>query len=367
LNKPTRFKENDMKAAVTTGVKREIVIEDIPVPKVTPNSLLLKTKFCSICGTDLEYLDGTLSYRKGGALHEGAILGHEFSAEVVEVGERVTGLSVGDRVTTNNVGSVCGECYYCRRWMYNLCLGKGNERAIYTEITAGGYGNRRGAMAEYFLRPAHFLLKLPDHVSYEEAALVEPINVGVGAVEASGIRPGDSTVLIGAGKIGLGAMMCAKAAGASPVIMIDIHQHRLDKALEMGADVVLNAKEDDVIDEVVKLTEAGPDTVLICVRDGRVLNQSIDMVRRGGKIVVVGQIPPTEVNPGYWIVKQLRIEAVLRRSPMIKALNLIAHGQVDVKPMISEIVPLDREYCRVIEALARIFHENFRKIIYILI
>ncbi len=330
-----------MKAAVTTGVKREIVIEDIPVPKVTPGSLLLKTKYCSICGTDLEYLDGTLGYRKGGALHEGAILGHEFAAEVVEIGDGVTGWSVGDRVTTNNIPGFCGECYYCQRRMFDMCLGKGNARAIYTEIPSGGYGNRRGAMVEYFKRPARALLKLPDHVSYEEAALVEPINVGVGAIEASGIKPGDSAALIGAGKIGLGAMMCAKAAGASPVIMIDIHQDRLDKALEMGADAVFNAKEVDVIDEVVKLTEAGPDTVLICVRDGKVLNQSIDMVRRGGKIVVVGQIPPTEVNPGYWIVKQLRIEAVLGRSPMIKALNLIAHGQVDVKPMISEIVPID--------------------------
>ena len=331
-----------MKAAVTTGVKREIVIEDIPVPKVTPGSLLLKTKFCSICGTDLEYLDGTLEYRKGGALHKGAILGHEFSAEVVEIGEGVTGWSLGDRVTTNNArASSCGECYYCRRRMYDLCLGKGNARAIYTEISKSGYGSRNGAMAEYFRRPANAVLKLPDHVSYEEAALVEPINVGVGAVEASGIKPGDTAVLIGAGKIGLGAMMCMKAAGASPVIMIDIHQKRLEKALQMGADVVLNAKEVDVIDEVVKLTEAGPDTVLICVRDGKVLNQSVDMVRRGGKIVVVGQIPPMEVNPGYWIVKQLRIEAVLGKSPMITALNLIAHGQVDVKPMISEIIPLD--------------------------
>jgi threonine dehydrogenase-like Zn-dependent dehydrogenase len=109
----------------------------------------------------------------------------------------------------------------------------------------------------------------------------------------------------------------------------------------MGADAVLNAKEVDVIDEVVKLTEAGPDTVLVCVRDGKVLNQSVDMVRRGGKIVLVGQVPPTEVNPGYWLVKQLQIEAVLSKAPMITALNLIAHGQVDVKPMISEIIPLD--------------------------
>ena len=330
-----------MKAAVTTGIKREIVVEDIPIPKVTPDSLLLKTKFCSICGTDLEYLDGTLEYRKGGALHEGAILGHEFSAEVVEIGKDVSGWSIGDRVTTSGIRAQCGEWYYCRRRLYHMCLGKGNDRAIYTEILPGGYGNRNGAMVEYFLRPARGVLKLPDSVSFEEAALAEPLNVGVGAVKASEIEPGDTAVIIGAGKIGLSAMMCAKAAGAFPVMMIDMHQNRLDKDLEMGADMALNAEEVDVVAEVVRLTDAGPDTVLICSRDGKVLNQSIDMVRRGGKIVVVGQIPPMEVNPGYWIVKQLRIEAILGRSPMITSLNLIAQKQIDVKPMISEIIPLD--------------------------
>jgi (R,R)-butanediol dehydrogenase/meso-butanediol dehydrogenase/diacetyl reductase len=330
-----------MKAAVTTGKRREVIVKDVPMPKVRPGTLLLKTKYCSICGTDLEYLDGTLEYRKGGDLHEGGILGHEFSAEVIEIGEGVTGWAVGDRATTGGVRALCGQCYYCLNRMYHMCLGKENARAIYTEVMPGGYGNALGAMAEYFLRPAGNLLKLPDNVSDEEGALVEPLSVGVGGVKASEIEPGSTAVVIGAGKIGLGAMMCAKAAGASPVIIVDIHRSRLDKALEMGADVVLNAKESDVIHEVVRLTEAGPDTVIICARDAQVLNEAIDMVRRGGKVVIVGQVPPTEVNPGYWIVKQLKIEAVLGRTPMITALNLIKNRQVNVKPMISEIVPLD--------------------------
>jgi (R,R)-butanediol dehydrogenase/meso-butanediol dehydrogenase/diacetyl reductase len=330
-----------MKAAVTTGRKREIIVEDISLPQVQPGTLLLKTKYCSICGTDLEYLDNTLSYRKGGALHAGAILGHEFCAEVVEVGEGVEGWSVGDRATTSGFRMLCGECYYCRRRLFHLCLGKENVRAIYTEVTPGGYGHRFGALAEYFLRPPHQLLKLPDSVADEEAALVEPLSVGVGGVKASGIGPGDTAVVIGAGKIGLGAMAVTKVAGASLAISSDLHQHRLDKALEMGADVVLNPKEVEVIPEVFKLTEAGPDVVIICVRDGQVFNQAVDMVRRGGKIVIVGQIPPTEVNPGMWIAKQLRLEAVLGRTPMITSLNLIARKQVDVKPMISEIIPLN--------------------------
>ncbi len=329
-----------MKAAVTTGIKKEIVIEEIPTPSVRPGMLLLKTKCCSICGTDLEYLDGSLAYRPGGALHAGAILGHEFCAEVTEVGEDVEGWSVGDRATFSGFRPSCNECYFCRRRLYHLCHGKENERGIYTETTPDGYGGRHGALAEYILRPPSGLLKLPDGVSDEEAALIEPLNVAVGSVQVAEIEPGDTAVIIGAGKIGLGTLMVAKAAGASPVIVVDVHKNRLDKALEMGADMVLNAKDGDIIPEIVRITTAGPDVVFICVRDGEVFGEAIDMVRRGGKIVVAGQIPPTEVNPGLWIPKQLKIAAVFRQTPMIIALNLIARNQVDVKPMISEVIPL---------------------------
>ncbi|MDD5082363.1 MAG: zinc-binding dehydrogenase [Dehalococcoidales bacterium] len=327
-----------MKAAVSTCVKRQVVVQEVPKPVVQPGTLLLKTRCCSICGTDLEYLDGTLEYRKGGELRAGAILGHEFCAEVVEIGKGVEGWAIGDRVTTGGPGAPCMDCYFCRRRLYHMCLGKEHVRGIYSEVSP--FAKQFGALAEYFVRPPHALLRLPDSVSDEEGALVEPLSVGVGGVAASEIEPGDTAVVIGAGKIGLGAMMVAKVAGAAPVIMIDVFKHRLDKALEMGADIVLNAREVDVISEVVKITEAGPDVILICVRDGKVLNESIEMVRRGGKIMVVGQVPPTEVNPGLWIPKQLRFEGVLRKTPIIDSLNLIVNKRVDVKPMISEKIPL---------------------------
>jgi len=330
-----------MKAAVTTGRIREIAVEEVPTPSLRPGMLLLRVKCCSVCGTDLEYLDNSLAYRPGGSLHAGAILGHEFCAEVAEVGEGVREWSVGDRATIGGARSGCGECYFCRRRLHHLCLGKANERGIYTEVTPGGYGSRFGALAEYVLRAPGSLMKLPESVSDGEGALVEPLNVGVSAVKAAEIEPGDSAVIIGAGKIGLGAMLVAKTAGASPIVVVDIHKNRLDKALEMGADAILNAEEVDVVPEIVKITEAGPDVVLICVRDGMVFLEAIDMVRRGGKIVVVGQIPPTEVHPGLWIPKQLRIEGVFAQSPMINSLNLMARKQVDVKPMITETLPLD--------------------------
>ena len=332
-----------MKAAVTTGKKREIVVKEVAKPVVQPGTILLKVKCCSICGTDLEYLDNSLSYRKGGALRAGAILGHEYCAEVVEVGDGVEGWSIGDRATMARALG-CGECYFCRRYMPTLCLGKGNERAIYTELTSEGYGSSQGALAEYIRRRPESLLKIPDGVSDEEAALVEPLNVGACGVMTSEISVGDTAAIIGAGKIGLATMLTAKAAGAAPVIVTDIHNRRLKQAGEMGADITINAAQVDVVAEAVKATEAGPDVVFICVRDGNVFLQAIDMVRRGGKIVILGQIPPVEVNPGYWLVKSLRIEAVFSGQllSMTDSLNLIARKQVDVKPMVSEVLPLDQ-------------------------
>ncbi len=331
-----------MKAVVLTGEKKGIIVKDIPKPQVQPGTLLLKTKYCSICGTDLEYLDGSFEWRgAAGKLYTGAILGHEFCAEVAEIGEGVEGWSIGDRVTKGGVQIPCGQCYYCRRRLYHLCLG-GSPRAVFNNKTIpGGMGIKSGAMAEYFVIPPTSVQKVPGNVTDEEAALVEPLASGVSAPTDAGLRPGDSVAIIGAGKIGLGSLLCAKVAGASPVIVIDMIKSRLDKALEMGADVVINAKEVDVISEVVKLTGAGPDAVLICAREGAVLNQSVDMVRRGGIIVLVGFVPLTKVNPGMWVWKNLRFIGIYKFSPLSIPINLMAHKRVNVKPLISEIIPLE--------------------------
>lgn len=329
-----------MKAVVTTGEKRGIVVKDIPKPQVQPGTLLLKTIYCSICGGDLEYLDGKFEYVKMGELHAGAILGHEFYAEVAEIGEGVKEWSIGDRVAPDEKLIPCGQCYFCRHRLYRFCTMGGSPRTLPYDNIPGGYGNKSGAMTEYFIRSSTSVQKVPDSVSDEEAALVEPLFTGLGSVEAAGLRPEESAVVIGAGRIGLGAMLCAKAAGAAPIIVIDVVKSRLDKALEMGADAVLNANEVDVVSKVVKLTEAGSDAVLICVRDGKVLNQAVDMARNGGIIVIAGFMEPMEVNPSFWILKQIRFVAIMGGS-INTSMRLIAHKQVNVKPLISEIMPLE--------------------------
>ena len=333
-----------MKAAVTTGGKREIIVKDIPKPQIQPGTLLLKTRYCAICGTDLEYVNGSLEFLpKGcGELHAGAILGHEYCAEVAEVGEGVKGWFVGDRVTRGGIRGNCGQCWYCQRRLPRLCLGPAGVRSVYgAELQPGGYGNNSGAMAEYFIRTPASVQKVPDSVSDEEATLVEPLRTSIGSVKVAGIGPGDSVVIIGAGRIGLGALLCTKLAGAAPVIVIDVLKPRLDKALEMGADAVVNAKEVDTVSEVVRLTEAGPDAILICVRAGGVLNQAIDMARRGGTIVLAGFVPPTEINPVIFLLKNLRLIGELGTSPLTLSMRLVANKQVNVKPLISAIMPLE--------------------------
>ena len=334
-----------MKAAVTTGEERKIIVKDVPKPQVRPGTLLLKTKCNSICGTDLEYVAGSLSkiLPKGcGKLQAGAILGHEFCAEVVELGEGVEGWSVGDRATRGGVRGSCGQCWFCLNRLPWLCLGVAGLRTAYgAELVPGGYGGRNGAMAEYFIWPAKGAQKVPDSVSDEEAALVEPLRTSIGIVRSAEVTLGDSVVITGAGKIGLGALLCAKIAGATPVTVIDVVKSRLDKALEMGADVVINANEADVISKVAKLTEVGPDKILICSRAGKVLNQSVDMVRRGGTIVLGGFVPPTELNPVIWVLKNLRLVGELGSAPLSLSMHLIASKRVNVKPLISAIMPLE--------------------------
>lgn len=336
-----------MKAAVATGKNREAIVKEVPTPQVQPGTLLLKTKYASICGGDLEWLDrqsGDLEFLK---LYEGARFGHEYCAEVAAVGEGVTGWSVGDRAVPGYPSMCCGQCYFCRNGLGHLCVG-GSPRDIFPtpDQLPGGYGAFIGALAEYFVMLPYMVQKVPDSVSDEEATLIDPLAPCVAIVTQAGVRLGSSVVIVGAGRLGLISVMLAKASGATTVIAIDLIKSRLDKALEVGADVALNANEVDVVSEVVKLTEAGPDAVLICTRGGQVLEQAVDMVRRGGIVVIGGGMPPMEVDPLLWLLKRVRVEGSQGGSVIDPigattiSMQLLANKRVNVRPIISEIMPL---------------------------
>jgi L-iditol 2-dehydrogenase len=328
-----------MKAAVITG-RRRFEIRELPAPETQPGTLLIKVKRCAICGTDLEYADHPAwdaVNSENQVRPPEAVLGHEWVGEVVDVGKGVEGWSVGDRCV--DMKGSCNQCYWCRRGLHHLCLG-GRTRG--TPFEGGGWATMNGAMAEYVLRLARDRLKVPDSVSNEEAALTEPLNVGLSAVYESGIRAADSVAILGAGHIGQLAMLGAKAAGAAPVIITDRIQSRLDIALELGADYALNVDEGNVYEQILDITEAGADAVFICVRSADVLRQSTIAVRREGTIAIVGFPEPVALDPIYWLTKHLRI---IGCDPMGRyngeAMRLMQYKQVNCKPLVSEVMPLE--------------------------
>jgi len=303
-----------MRACVATGEKGRIECREVPTPSVEPGTLLLKTRCALICGSDLEYLDGI-----HGEIVTGEIRGHEFVAEVVEVGEGVRGWEVGDRAVPIS------------------------------------YKSNYGCWADYFVCPPVGVQKVPDHVPDEEAVFVEPLHTGFGSVEAAELKPGRTVAIIGVGKIGLLTLMSAKVVGAAPVIAIDIDQSRLDKALEVGAHDALNGNDGDLISRVKDLTIGnpkfpatnGPHVVIACARGGNVLDQALGMVRQGGKVMLAGFMPPVEFDSGTVLTKQLTLSGMLagrygenRRNGRI-ALRMLAYKQLDPKPLLSGTMPFE--------------------------
>jgi L-iditol 2-dehydrogenase len=343
-----------MKAAVVQG-KGRVEIEDIPKPEVGPGLLLLRVLYCSICGSDVERLYSPAWDMAGPAqlaLMKGAILGHEYVAAVEAVGQGVTGWKVGDRALDVHVS--CGNCFYCRRGMSELCLGGRVRGYPYDGTPSPVPGpSRWGAMTEYLLRTARTRLKVPATVSDEEAAFTEPLATGVTAALNAGIKLGDSVVVIGVGHIGLMVLAAAKAAGAAPLIAIDKRQDRLDVARQMGANIVINADKTDPIKEVVNITEAGPDIAFLCASFSApgILEQAFDMVRYHGRVVIVGSTAPALLNTGKWETKEVRVEGTVHMGEaMVPALKLLEYQRVNLKPTITEIIPL-QETQRAFESL----------------
>ena len=349
-----------MKACVATGEPRRVVCKEVPTPQPAPGMLLLKTRYTCICGSDLEYLDGSFDLIGKGVKHVGAIIGHRAAAELgidhvdpENMPDEICGIRPSE-LRGIRPGSIPGHEFVAEV----AAVGQGitgwsvSDRAVpgYTisdppqpAVQSFGYETYK-AWAEYMLVSPYAVQKVPEHVSDEEAALVEPLNTGIGSVIASGLKPGRSGVIIGAGKIGLLALMSARVYGASPLIIVDVVPSRLEKALELGADAVVNAREVDVVLEVARLTGDGAGAVIICSRDGDVLNQAVEMSGRGATIVLAGFVPPVEINPMLWTQKQLKIVGVVGgpagcENVSVLSLHLISQKQIDPRPLISEVVP----------------------------
>jgi len=315
-----------MKAAILYG-PYDIRIQEMPEPKISSRDVLVKVSVCGICGSDLHAYKG---------LHPDFVIpiipGHEFSGVVKEVGEDVKKIKPGDRVVVEPL-KVCNECYFCQRGEYNRCL---NLKVI------GAQTN--GALSEYVAVNEKFVYKMPNNMSFEIGAMVEPTAVAIHAVRRVS-RVGDIVLVLGAGTIGLLTAQVAKEMGASKVIITDVLDWKLDVAKKLGIDYTVNVREEDLEDIIREVTgNIGVDTSFEAVGLEETLNQALTYTRKGGNIVVIGVFERSPKN--FKIMNIVNNELTIYGSLIYawdyeKAIDFISTGRVKVEPLISKKVPLD--------------------------
>jgi len=311
-----------MKIAPGAG---NVALGEVPEPHAAPGQVKIKVIAAGICGTDIHIMKD--EFRSWPPV----VLGHEIAGEIMEVGEGVTGLEPGLRVTTETYFTTCGVCRYCRSGQNNLCL---NRRSIGSGVN-GGFTN-------YVVVPARNIHALPDNIDFEAGALTEPLACVVHAVTSTpSVVPGDVAVIAGPGAIGLLAMQVVKAAGAT-VIMLGTNRDakRLELARTLGADHTINVQETDPMKLIAELTEGGfgADVVYECSGAGVAAAQLLTLVRRRGRYVQIGLFG----KPVAWDLDQLCYKELVATgsnasvpSAWIRAIQLMREGKVQTKPLIS--------------------------------
>lgn len=320
-----------MKAAVMEGIgKMGYTQRPIPTPK--DNEVLVKLEYVGICGSDMHY------YETGAigdyVVKPPFVLGHEPGGTVVEVGSSVKHLKVGDRVALEP-GRTCGHCEFCRQGKYNLC----------PDVVFFATPPVDGVFQEYVAHEAALCFKLPDNVSTLEGALIEPLAVGFHAANQGGAHAGQTAVVMGAGCIGLVSMMALKAEGVSRVYVVDIMQKRLDKALELGADGVINGRDEDAAEAVRRFTGgAGCDLVIETAGTEATTRQAIHMAKKGASLVLVGYSKTGEMTLPMSLAldKELTFKTVFRyRHIYPMAIDAVAAGKVNLKGIVTHIFDFD--------------------------
>jgi len=319
-----------MKALVLEDVK-QFEYKDVPEPEIAPDEVLLQVKATGICGSDIHGMDGS-----SGRRIPPIIMGHESSGVIAKIGDAVTEWQVGDRVTFDST-IYCGECHFCKRGEINLC---DNRRVV--GVSCGDY-RQHGAFAEYLAIPARILYRIPDNLSFVQAAFVEPVSIAVHAVERTPIALNDTAVVVGTGLIGLLVIQVLKQSGCGRIIGIDIDDDRLAMAREFGADVTFNSTDEAIIDKVLAETNGrGADISFEVVGITPTLQLAIYSLRKGGSLTLVGNIAPFAELPMQNVVTR---EITLYGSCNSQgeypvSLDLLSQGKINIEPLITDVAPL---------------------------
>ena len=306
-----------MKALVLKAKEHLTYKIDYPEPtSLKDREVLIKVKYCGICGSDLE------AYQHGKVLMP-IILGHEFAGDIVKLGPGVEGWAIGDRVTAYP-SQFCGKCFYCQQGQENLCKNIINGLGI----------TINGALAEYVKIPANYICKLPKELSYQEGAVVEPLSVGYHGVNLSGIQPADTAVVLGAGTIGLSTIQALKLRGIKEIYVIEPNAFNRNIALQLGAKEIIRPN---------RLNKIGPDFVFDCAGFPVTYKKDINIVRNGGTVVLLGiHFELTPISFLQLITKEVNLKGSFGYTfqEFKTIIKLLLQGKIHPESMITKIVPL---------------------------
>jgi L-iditol 2-dehydrogenase len=319
-----------MRALLLESV-RELRLHYLPKPDIGTHDLLIRVKACGICGSDVHGYDGSTGRRI-----PPVVMGHEAAGIVEEKGSAVERFQVGDRVTFDSTVS-CGRCPFCRRGEVNLC-----EKREVLGVSCADY-RRDGAFAEFVSVPEHIVYNLPPELSFEHAALIEAVSIVVHAAKLTGIQPGDSAVVVGAGMIGLLAVQAFRVYGCARVLAVDLDEKRLALARQMGAEKTFLATDPDLIPSLRHVTDDGLDIAIEVVGLQKSVTTAIESVRRGGTVTLIGNLAPKVEIPLQTVVtRQLRLlGSCASAGEYGECIALMEQGVIRVDPLISAVAPLN--------------------------
>lgn len=314
---------------------RKLQLVDLPVPSPADNEVLIQVAACGICGSDVHGFDGSTGRRI-----PPLVMGHEAAGVIVGVGNAVRTFTIGERVTFDSTIS-CGSCRFCKKGDVNLC----DSREV-LGVSCGDY-RRDGAFAEYVAVPARIVYRLPDPLSFTDAAMIEAVSVALHAVGLTAPEKGSSALVVGAGMIGLLILQSLRVAGCSNIFVTDIDAGRLELAKKLGATETIEAgaaaTSDQVTAQVRELTGGhGVDNVLEAVGTAATVRTAIASAKKNATVTLVGNLAPEVPLPLQIVVtRQLRLQgSCASAGEYPQAIELMASKKIDVSPMLSAVAPL---------------------------
>ncbi|NIH24142.1 MULTISPECIES: zinc-dependent dehydrogenase [Providencia] len=325
-----------MKAAVLYA-PNELKVAEIKYPQLGKGDVIIRIKAAAICGTDGRIVSG----RKTKGVRYPSVIGHEFSGEIVEVGENVSEFHLGDAIAVDPV-IPCRSCVYCRIGKENVCL---NRQAIGYEFD--------GAFAEYVRIPeialsAGNVFKMPKGMSYEAAALAEPLACCINGQKNVGIELGDTVVVIGAGPIGLMHILLARFSGATNIIVSELNEQRRKAAIDCGATHTVNSQQENLLDTVKGVTGGvGADVVIVAIGIPQLVNPALELARKGGRVNLFAgfskdDMAQIDVNIIHYNELIVTGASALSREGYKQALSLISSGLIDIEKLITHRFSLDQ-------------------------